>query len=745
MSTTELQERIILTNKIGHMRIRVLKVFTIDTWIYDLNDPAAVPTKEFTEVLKALISEGDYLEAPVTASRTISPAMAAKATAIYSLMKPAFMETNSLFVPSGRMRWLRELQVANPSLKYKTYMKYLRMWFAGGCTEVNLLPNWDACGSHVGVDIEHAKQIHFQTAKKAVIEYALALEIHHVPAVSPLNDATRPDDVRKKGKKHAPFFIMSEETLAVFDHFYKWKKAKRGRTLQQAHTEMVGGVFSIVDPLGRLVAFDFQRIPHLDVFKYWWRQLYTFNQRRRADKGNRNVDLNERGLEGDEISTVPYAGAAGGLDATIWNIYIRSRFPGRKVIGPPVVFRARCKRSGMLLGLAVGLENASWMGAASAISNCLEDKVEFCKRYKVEISHAQWPIAGLPGEFEADRGETDNYGPEIFIEATSVQIRNTPSHRPDMRPGSESDFNTLQVKMNGMTPGALVDRWSERQGDDWKIETVMDIDQFTKYLILHELARMVTPRPELKMTSRMIDAGLDGSPLSIWNWSTQNEAGGLKKFNLKEVQLALLPRRSGTIRSEGVYFRGILYTSAKLMADDAFMRARIHGRKTEQIAFDPRLVDRVHIVDPTTPHAYFPCTINLNFESQQDFAGKTFSEVESLLNQKKENVKTYTEDNLKQALSHQFAAKAVLADASAMTAAAIPIGTSKTKQKKDIKLNRVAEKNVHSPTIAFNVARPTSSGKPIPINSTVTKMETKNIDVPNDEFLQMLNKFQPLK
>ncbi|MDG0853702.1 Mu transposase C-terminal domain-containing protein [Roseateles puraquae] len=377
-----------------------------------------------------------------------------------------------------------------------------------------------------------------------------------------------------------------------------------------------------------------------------------------------------------------------------------------------MVFRIRCKRSGMLLGIAVSLVSASWTVAAAAIANCVEDKVAFCAKYGITIKPEDWPVRGLPAEFEFDRGETNNSHPEPFTAKTGIRVRNLQGSRPDMKPGVESDFNTLQIRLNGKTPAASVKDWEHKQHAAWKLEAELDVHQFMKTLLLHELDRMKKRRDNVVLPSKMVAMGMTSSPLNFWRYSVLEESGGLSRWSLDEVQFLLMRRCHGTITEHGVDFKGCIYLNAQLEADDAFAMTKRHGRKQVTIAYDERLVDKVfitHIRNVELPTPY-ECQLNDKLDHQLDYFGRCFAEVNELRDRQAINNEEARQEEFDSTRRTVTEHEETVAEAVADTQGA-PYRGSKAQQKRDLPAQRRAEGHRTEAEAAF---RPNLGGASTP-------------------------------
>ena len=50
----------------------------------------------------------------------------------------------------------------------------------------------------------------------------------------------------------------------------------------------------------------------------------------------------------------------------------------------------------------VALEGPNWTGAMMALANAFTDKVAFCARHGIEITHADWPCDVAPNRLTAE-------------------------------------------------------------------------------------------------------------------------------------------------------------------------------------------------------------------------------------------------------------------------------------------------------------------------------------------------------
>lgn len=698
------QERDILTDRAETALLRVVLREPDQTWLFDMKGrnawPHRVPTSDLDEQVKA----GDYKVTSTGRRALLAKAERAEALRKHGRFKLGFTNVRRLFTPRGRGACFRAIKDSDSKLTRRVFDRAVRQWLAGGRTPMAFAPRWSE-GGPPAVDTSDLESIAYTTAAHHVQERALSIDIGESPLPERTPTHSKSGQPRKRIAPQAPtLYRVDRMTLRVFLHFYQWKLKKTGRSLRQAYDEMCTTVFVGTNAAGQIYDLDLRQIPSFHTFEHWYFRIVDHAARRKGTGGELNYAQNERDELGDEVSKSLVAGLIASGDATIWNIGVRSRLAGRRVVGCPVVFRIRCKNTGMLLGLAVTLDSASWTGMATAIINCLEDKVAFCKKYGIDIRPEDWPILGLMAILEVDRGETDNHHPTAFIELTGVEVENLKGQRPDLKGGSESDWRTLQVRLNGLTPGVLIDTWEKQQDAKWKLEGVMDIDEFTKLLLKHELARMKTIRDEVHLDDQMVAAGVVRTSLSMWNHHVERKGGGLMgDFDKDEVALSLLPRKTATITESGIYFEGCYYLCQELLAEHAFARARIRGHSDVEVAYDPRLVDCIHLVKLRGEELDAPylCRLSMKLKHQAAYLGKCFAEVRELQQQDAANAAAYAPTQHAVGVQTHRDHKQIVAAASQRTATEAATGESPTAQVQAIAQNRKAERFSHSPTQAL--------------------------------------------
>jgi len=536
-------------------------------------------------------------------------------------------DVTRLLTRAGRGQAYREMRELEPHFSKETFYKVLRDWLEGGTTVASLDIRRHA--STKALDTSGILSLDFEECKRQTQAKARELQLLGAPDATPKTE-TATGKFRKRASPHSPSrFIVDRPCLRIFKHYYKRKFAIPTPSLESLYHLMLVEVFSTPQPFGPPLMWPQWCLPSLSRFREYWVKMHSFKERQIAQGGPHNFELNQRGDLGQQITEAYAAGRVGEIDATVWGVNLVSDEEGAPLIGPPVVFRLRCKDTGQLLGISVSLENASFNSAAMCIANCMDDKEEFCRRHGVEDTGLPWKARGLPAEIVADQGETYNNKPIPFSRFTGVAITSLPRARGDMKGGIESGFHVIHTKLVDLTPSAIVKRYVNQENIDWKIRGSMTLGRFMQVLLHQELQTMHEPRRGVRRTLRMRRQGVNSSPTSMFQWSLAYGGGMLRTFDPNLVRLSLLPREKASVDERGLVFRGVIYQCRELKLSEASSRARVKGVARTAVVYDPLRVKNIWLVvgDTELPDKYVLATVDERFVAQRDIGEKTWREV----------------------------------------------------------------------------------------------------------------------
>lgn len=286
------------------------------------------------------------------------------------------------------------------------------------------------------------------------------------------------------------------------------------------------------------------------------------------------------------------------IDSTIADIYLVHRVNRNWIIGRPVLYIVVDAYSRMIVGVHVGLEGPSWDGARHALYNAFTSKVEYCKRYGIEISEKEWPCHHIPKEVSADRAELLSNAGEEFSNTLDVILKIAPPYRPDWKSIVESRFKLINQGLSlKFLPGGVDARRNERGDRDYQLDARYDLEQFTAIIINQILYHNATLHLPHLATNDMVRDEVELYPIGLWNWGMKNSIIKIKNRSDTEIKIALLPSALATVRRSGIYFKGVFYTCDLAEHEEWFARAHNFGIQKIKVWYDPNSADNVWIRD----------------------------------------------------------------------------------------------------------------------------------------------------
>ncbi len=339
--------------------------------------------------------------------------------------------------------------------------------------------------------------------------------------------------------------------------------------------------------------------PSFGQFNYWLEQDHDRLDIKRQRLRPRIYDKDLRGLIGTSTTEVWGPGARYQIDATIADVYLVSRIDRNKIIGRPVLYVVIDVFSRMIVGIYVGLEGPSWVGAMMALANTASDKKEFCKQNGRDIDEEDWPCHHLPAMILGDRGEIESHMIETLINNFNVTVESAAAYRADWKGIVEQRFRLIPSKFKPYVPGYIDIDYRARGGKDYRLDAVLDLDQFTQIII--ECVLYYNNNHEIKKYDKDMDLAADNIPavpIDLWSWGIANRSGSLRQYPQELVRFSLLPVEDATVTLNGIRLRGIFYTCQKCMEERWFDKARQRGTWKVKVSYDPRNLDEIYLHDP---------------------------------------------------------------------------------------------------------------------------------------------------
>jgi len=323
-----------------------------------------------------------------------------------------------------------------------------------------------------------------------------------------------------------------------------------------------------------------------------------------ARKGLGNYARNIRPAFGSAKEWKPYIGAYQ-VDAQEADVHLVSSLDHITPTGKGNLYMSVDTASEMIVGIHVTM-SAGEEEVMRLIANSAANKVDFCRKYGVEISEQDWPCAGMPSEVISDKGsDFCSKRIEELCHRYSVQLESVPPYRSELKPLIERSFGILQIQYLDLLRGRGVteDDASERWATDYRNEAVLTLQEFTRILIL----------AILQTNRRVLPCGK--TPLQLWN--EKQDTARLLPVNDEDLYLMSLPRFKAAVRltRKGIRFNNLDY--APVSMENLYL-----GDKY-QVVWDPEDISTIYLV---VNHEYVPCKLT---KDSKKYIGLNFTEVKA--------------------------------------------------------------------------------------------------------------------
>lgn len=363
----------------------------------------------------------------------------------------------------------------------------------------------------------------------------------------------------------------------------KFYYTRNGKTLKESYTAMIAERFC--DAEGKILPEH----PSYKQFLYYnstHRSLQTYFISR---NGLKDYQMNHRPLVGENVQQFASSIGIGMLDATICDIYLVDN--QGKVVGRPQLTVCVDAYSSLCCGYSLSWEGGMY-SLRDMLLNCITDKVEWCKKFGIEIDPLQWNCSHLMNEFITDKGtEYASYNFEQITEL-GCKVTNLPAFRPELKGPVEKFFNLLQESYKSVLKGhGIIDTdYQQRGAHDYRLDATLTLLDFEK-VIIHSIIYYNTQRiiKNFPYTNDMLAAKVPPHANDIWNYGVSRRGTNLIEVSKEKLVATLLPRTIGKFTRQGLVVNKLRYYA------DGFTESFLKGGSIT-VAYNPDDVSYVYLI-----------------------------------------------------------------------------------------------------------------------------------------------------
>jgi len=655
-------------------RIRVIDIIEEFIFLVSIDADTSMPRKELLKTIEEEI-EGDKLIvikdpfSRIINEEELTKIQIEKRNIAWELIEE-YWEANryELLNKNSREDRFKEIADASHLSVLKVKRIFSRYW-QRGMSKNALLPDYINSGGR-----GKAKQLS-------------DLKVGRPSRVNYFGDTIEGINVTDEVKKHFEFALN------------KYYRNSKKISLSETYTLMLRDFYSdTYKENGELkhVVWDNSRIPKYNQFYYWFKSNEDIKKDIILRNSENEFNLKDRPTLSNSTIETDGPGTRFQIDATIADVYLVSSLSRKRIIGRPIVYAIIDVYSRLVTGIYVGLEGPSWIGAMMALDNMIEDKVEFCKKYGIEITEEEWPSKHIPDIIIADRGEFEGYSPENLINNLNIKIENTAPYRGDLKGIVERNFRTVNTKIKHKTPGAIEREYRKRGDRDYRLDATLTLNEFTRFFINMVLQHNKSVIEKYPVEKEMLEDEILPIPIQLWKWGIENKKGRLKTINREIFRLNILPKGKASVSRAGIKFKGLSYSSDKAVKQQWFIKPSI---RSIEVVYDPRNMNKIYIPDDKGL-GYEECYL---LEVSKQYSDCILEEIifnqELLAELKEKHLREQNQNNID--LEKEL--EKIVKEARKARAEEVDFNENKSKQLSGIRQNRKLEKEINREVEAFKI------------------------------------------
>ncbi|MBA5686314.1 hypothetical protein [Rugamonas apoptosis] len=386
-----------------------------------------------------------------------------------------------------------------------------------------------------------------------------------------------------------------------------------------------------LDEAGEIFNVDLGRCISYDQFLYWYQRDVSVEEEKREKYGEKHYALNNRPITSDSRGESIAPGFRGQMDSTRGDMQLVASWSRLEPIGRPTVYFLIDVVSGLIGAIYISLENPSGESAIRTLLNALEDKVEFCKKFGINITSEEWPTMGIPSYLSTDKGpEFMSQMMERFAKLGGKE--NPPAYRADLRGVVERMF--AELRRTFVQAEGFVDRDAGKRGSvDSRLKAAWNLEEFTKQVVLWVIEHNNSVNKNYPDDPYLIADGVPTVPAKIWQWGVDNIQSRNREVSHNELIALLYEEKSGSLNQGVLEFKGRFYESEEYMQNAETQNALVN-LEVGTVHFDPAALKVVYLRHPTINSRFVRYELNVGLDMQNKMS---LVELELLREKKQQN------------------------------------------------------------------------------------------------------------
>jgi hypothetical protein len=278
-------------------------------------------------------------------------------------------------------------------------------------------------------------------------------------------------------------------------------------------------------------------------------------------KGRKGFSNDDAVGTGSALSQAVTAAYQYEVDATYVDLYLTSKYlvDEVKVMKRVWLIGVVDKATSMTVGYYITLRSPTEEDICLALYNAFTGKVEFCRRYGVEIEYDDWPCHHIPTSMLFDNG---NENKESLLDRIvqeklpTLSIELAESFQGKQKGTAERKFGSFNTKAIHRLAGAVIKNVPKAAKHASK-KAIFTLDDLNHILIHTILDLNNNPIVEDRLKGQHLNSGVLPYPRDIWVHDINRELNGGEVASPSKVLETLLPRQTALIYQHSIKLQGV--------------------------------------------------------------------------------------------------------------------------------------------------------------------------------------------
>lgn len=441
---------------------------------------------------------------------------------VYEIIKFIYPEQNIDFFYFQERNQLINQASIKFNVSKRMVKLYLAQYFKGGMTKIALIPKYKNCGGR---------------GKNRI-------NCNH----NSLKAIGRPKE--SEGDESMKTRNINESEVNLILKYYDNSKFNENSTYKSLYKKIIRENY-MVKINGELVKDE--TVFTYEQFLYWIKKLIPPERLKRRHVGKIYYENNCKPVRHRTNEYTSGIGSSVEIDTTCSDIYVVSDINKCKVMGKPYISLAVDVFSRFIMGVIIAFEGENWNRTALLIRNMVEDKKSYCKKFGLDIEKDDWNCSYLAKSYLGDNGMIKDSISNKWISSLKINVSNTAPYygrgKPNVEKTGDLVVEELKEHLNGH--GAVFGK-QKRGNKQPQSETQITYDTFRKILLEVILVKNNRRLENFNLTEEMLNDKVIPTPKSIWNWCLKNGNGDLSQIPINNLNILLLPERTGRIGDYGL-------------------------------------------------------------------------------------------------------------------------------------------------------------------------------------------------